>query len=261
MDIQLGMVYSLAIAILPCLLCGFRAKYERAHHARGTPSTVDEAQGVLGNLALSSPAHDLAGRLDHVSKTTCPTHWLATGNLATISIDREASFVGRIHRIKEGTDLSLLAESGIFEAHGREDGISIVDFGKLDVPWPIPCHLKGLTRRDDNGRGGHPWTLPDGIVVGGTRPGAQEIHGRLRKRLGPLRRRDYASRRAATGHDAFQQVQGIVYHPRIEDVINGDGLPLEHRIGIEQRVEVLVDRHLGELCLGCTELVHMAPLH
>jgi hypothetical protein len=140
-----GLVYSVAIAIPPCLLCGFRAKYERAHHARGTPSTVDEAQGMLGNLALSSPAHDLAGRLNHVSETTRPTYRLATGDLATIGIDREAPFVGRIHRIEEGANFSLLAESSIFEAHGREDGISIVDLGELDVLGPIPCHLKGLT--------------------------------------------------------------------------------------------------------------------
>src|SRR6266446_6163954 len=182
-----GLVYSVAMAILLCLLCGFRAKYERAHHARGTPSTVDEAQGVLGNLALSSPAHDLAGRLNHVSETTRPTDRLATGDLAAVSIDREAPFVGRIHRIKEGADLSLLAESSIFEAHGREDGISIVDFGELDVLWSIPCHLKGLAGRDDNGCGGHPGTLPDGVMVRGTGPGAQEIHGWMGQGPGPLR--------------------------------------------------------------------------
>jgi hypothetical protein len=100
---------------------------------------------MLGNLALSSPAHDLAGRLNHVSETTRPTYRLATGDLATIGIDREAPFVGRIHRIEEGANFSLLAESSIFEAHGREDGISIVDLGELDVLGPIPCHLKGLT--------------------------------------------------------------------------------------------------------------------
>src|SRR5207248_318171 len=81
-----GLVYSVAMACLLCLLCGFRAKYERAHHARGTPSTVDEAQGVLGNLALSSPTHDLAGCLNHVSKTTRPTRRLATRDLAAVSI-------------------------------------------------------------------------------------------------------------------------------------------------------------------------------
>src|SRR5262249_22396341 len=127
-----GLVYSVAMALLLCLHCGFRAKYERAHHARGTPSTVDEAQGVLGHLALSSPANNLAGRLNHVSEPTRPTHRLATRDLAAVSIDREAPFVGRIHRIKEGANFSLLAESSIFEAHGREDGISIVDFGELD---------------------------------------------------------------------------------------------------------------------------------
>src|SRR4029453_13589255 len=77
-----GLVYSVAMAIPPCLLCGLRAKYERAHHARGTPSTVDKTQGVLGNLALPSPAHDLAGCFNHVSETTSPPHRLATGDLA-----------------------------------------------------------------------------------------------------------------------------------------------------------------------------------
>src|SRR5437016_6455760 len=105
----------------PSLFRGLRAKYERAHHARGTSSTVDEAQGVLGDLALSSPAHDLAGCLNHVSETASPTHRLATGDLAAVGIDREAPFVGRIDRIEEGADFSLLAESSIFEAHGREE--------------------------------------------------------------------------------------------------------------------------------------------
>src|SRR4029453_3257733 len=85
-----GLVYSVAMAILPCLLCGLRAKYERAHHARGTPSTVDEAQGVLGNLGLSSSAHDLAGRLNHVSETTCPAHRPATREMAALGIERGA---------------------------------------------------------------------------------------------------------------------------------------------------------------------------
>src|SRR5437879_8659354 len=56
-------------------------------------------------------------------------------------------------------------------------------------------------------------------------------------------------------------MQGIVHHARIEDVVNGDGLSLKHRIGIEQGVEALIDCHLGELFLGCAELVHMAPLY
>jgi len=140
-----GFVYSVAMTLLLCLLCGIRAKYERAHHARGTPSTVDEAQGVLGNLALSSPAHDLAGRLNDVSETTGPTYRLATGNLAAIRVNGKAPFVGRIHRVEEGADFSLLAESSIFEAHGREDGVSIVDFGEVDILGSVPRHLKGFT--------------------------------------------------------------------------------------------------------------------
>src|SRR5919109_3134642 len=98
MDIQLGMVYSVAIAMLLCLLCGLRAKYERAHHARGTPSTVNKAQGVLGNLELSSSAHDLAGCLNHVPKTNRPTHRLAAPELAAVGIEGVAPFAGRVHR-------------------------------------------------------------------------------------------------------------------------------------------------------------------
>ena len=139
-----GLVYSVAMTLLLCLLCSLRAKYERAHHARGTTSTVDEAQGMLGNLALSSPVHDLAGCFNDVSETTSPTYRLATGDLAAVSIDGEAPFVGRIHRVEEGADFSLLAESSIFEAHGREDGVSIVDFGEVDILGSVPRHLKGF---------------------------------------------------------------------------------------------------------------------
>jgi len=97
-----------------------------------------------GNLALSSPVHDLAGCFNDVSETTSPTYRLATGDLAAVSIDGEAPFVGRIHRVEEGADFSLLAESSIFEAHGREDGVSIVDFGEVDILGSVPRHLKGF---------------------------------------------------------------------------------------------------------------------
>ena len=102
-----GLVYSVAIVLLS-LLCGFRAKYERAHHARGTPSTVDEAQGRAWQPGAPSPAHDLAGRLNHVSETARPAHRLAAGDLAAVGIDGEAPFVSRIHRIKEGANFPFL---------------------------------------------------------------------------------------------------------------------------------------------------------
>jgi len=139
-----GLVYSVAMTLLLCLLCSLRAKYERAHHARGTSSAVDEAQGVFGDLAFSSPAHNLAGCLNYVSETTSPTYRLAGGDLTTVGIDGKAPFVGRIDRIEEGADFSLLAESSIFEAHGREDGVSIVDFGEVDILGSVPRHLKGF---------------------------------------------------------------------------------------------------------------------
>src|SRR5262249_44502587 len=176
-----GFEYSVAIAFLPCLLCGLRAKYERAHHARGTPSTVDHCQVVLGDLALPGPAHNLAGRLDHVSETPGPAHRLATRYLAAVSVHGEAALVGRIDGIKKRANLALLAEASIFEAHGREDGISIVEFGELYILWPIAGHLIGLTGRNDDRRSGHPGALPDRIVVAGTRPSTQQVYGWLGK--------------------------------------------------------------------------------
>src|SRR5262245_58270559 len=110
------------------LLCGLRAKYERAHHARGTPSTVDHCQVVLSHLALPGAAHNLARRLNHVSEPSGATYWLATRYLATVSVHGEAAFIGRIDGIKEWANLALFAEASIFEAHGREDGVSIVEF-------------------------------------------------------------------------------------------------------------------------------------
>src|SRR5262249_34211497 len=105
-------------------------------------------------------------------ETPSPTHGLAAGDLAAVSVHGEAAFVSCIDGIKERANLALLAKASIFEAHGREDGISIVEFGKLDILGPIARHFIGLASRDDDGRGGHPGALPDRIVVAGTRPGA-----------------------------------------------------------------------------------------
>ena len=75
-----------------------------------------------------------------------PTGWPA-GDLATIGIDGEASLVGGIDRIIEGADLTFLTESRIFEAHGREDGISVIELGELNILRPITSHLIGLAGR------------------------------------------------------------------------------------------------------------------
>ncbi len=126
---------------------------------------------MLGDLAFSGLAHDLAGRLNYMSETAAPAHWLAGRKLAAIGVDGESPLVGGIHGIVERADFPLLAESRIFEAHGLEDGVSVVDFGELDVLWSTPCHFKGLASGHNHRRGGHPGALPDRVVVGGTRPG------------------------------------------------------------------------------------------
>ena len=57
----------------------FGAKYERAHHAPGTPSTIDHTQIVFGYLTVISPPHYLAYALDNVPEPAGAPHGLATG--------------------------------------------------------------------------------------------------------------------------------------------------------------------------------------
>lgn len=150
-----------------------RAEYERAHHARGTASTVDESEVVLGDLALPCPPHDLAGRFDDMPKSTGAANRLPGGYLTAIGIDWKTAFVGGVNRIVKGSDLTFFAKTGIFEAHGREDGISIVHFGELHVLRSIAGHLKRLAGGDGDRRGGDPGALPDHVVIGNTGAGTQ----------------------------------------------------------------------------------------
>ena len=159
--------------LLPFLQCGFGAKYERAHHARGTASTIDEGQVVLGDLALPCPSHHLPGGFNDVPKTTGAANRLASGYLTAIGIDRKTAFVGGVDRIVKRANLPFLTEAGIFEAHGREDGISIIHFGELHLLRSIAGHLKRLTSGDGDRGGGDSGTLPDHIVIGDTRAGTQ----------------------------------------------------------------------------------------
>ena len=58
---------------------------------------------------------------------------LTTGELAAVGVYGEGTFVGCISFCEERTDFALLHESCIFEAHGHEDGVSIVEFGELHI--------------------------------------------------------------------------------------------------------------------------------
>jgi hypothetical protein len=158
---------------LPFLQCGLSAEYERAHHARGTASTVDKGKVVLRDLPLPGPPHDLTGRFDDVPKATGAADRLSGGYLAAIGIDRKTAFIGGVDRIVKGSDLTFFAKTGIFEAHGREDGISIVHFGKLYILRPVTGHLERLAGGDDHRCGGDPGALPDHIVIGNTGTGTQ----------------------------------------------------------------------------------------
>ena len=168
-----GLLYSVVILHLPFLQCGLRAKYERAHHAPGAASTIDEDKVIPSDLALPCPPHDLTGRFNNVSKATSATNWLPGRYLTAIGINRKTAFVGSVNRIVKWTYLTFFAKTGIFEAHGREDGISIIHFGKLHILRPIVSHLKRLAGGDGYRCGGEPGTLPDRVVIGNTGPGAE----------------------------------------------------------------------------------------
>ena len=149
-----GLLYSVVILHLPFLQSGLGAKYERAHHAPGTASTIDEGKVVLGDLALPCPSHDLTGRFNDMPKTTGATNRLPGRYLTAIGINRKTAFVGGVNRIVKWTNLTLFAKTGIFEAHGREDGISIIHFGELHIFRPIGGHLKRLAGGDSYRGGG-----------------------------------------------------------------------------------------------------------
>ena len=115
---------------------------QRAHFARRAASTIHHAQVVVFDLAFTRLAHDLAHAFNHVAKAAGQTR-LPARELAAIGINRETAFVRGIGGFVKRTDLTFFAKPGIFEAHGREDSISIVEFSELHILRAVPGHLKG----------------------------------------------------------------------------------------------------------------------
>ena len=68
---------------------GFGAEYERAHHARGAPSTVDHTQVVFSDLPVFGTSHHLTRSFDDVPETSCSANRLTGGQLSAIGVDRE----------------------------------------------------------------------------------------------------------------------------------------------------------------------------
>jgi len=100
---------------------------------------------VLGHLPFIGSAHNLADTFNHVAEATGTTHRLATGKLAAIGVYREFTSICRIHRIEKGTNLALVTYSGIFEAHGLKDSVSIVKFCEFNVLSAVPRHFQSST--------------------------------------------------------------------------------------------------------------------
>lgn len=97
---------------------------------------------MMLDLALTCLAHDLAHAFNHMAKATSQTR-LTAGELTAIGVNRETTFVRCIGGFVKRTDLTFFHKSGIFEAHGREDSISIVKFSELHIFRTVPRHLKG----------------------------------------------------------------------------------------------------------------------
>jgi len=172
-------LHDTAFGVGESLHSGFGAEYERAHHARSASSTVDHAQVVPGHLTIFSPPHHLARSLDDVPEPARPANRLTGGKLPSVCVNRERSFIGCVHGLIKGANLALFAESGIFEADGREDGVSIVELGKLDVSRAVTCHLVSFARRDGNRRRSDAFSLPDGVVVADSGGRSQDVNRRI----------------------------------------------------------------------------------
>jgi len=103
---------------------------------------------VPGHLASSRLTADLPGGLnDLLGAAGAHGVQLPRAKLAAIGVDGEIALVGGVVAVQEVPDLSLGAQPGIFEAHGLENGVSVVEIGELDVLRRIPRHLKGAPRR------------------------------------------------------------------------------------------------------------------
>ncbi len=119
---------------------------------------------MFGNLAFPSTSHDLPYSLDNVTEAPCTTHGLPSGELSAVSVYGKRTFICGVRGVEEVPDITLLAEAGVFEAHGLENRVSVVELGKLHVLGAVARHLEGPGGRHHNGRDGYVTFLPEHVV-------------------------------------------------------------------------------------------------
>ena len=96
------------------------------------------------HLPLARLAADLPHCLhDLLATTGAGRVQLSGGKLSTVSVYREVAFVGGVVAVQEVANLTLGAEARILEAHGLQDGVSVIEIGKLHIFRTVPRLLKG----------------------------------------------------------------------------------------------------------------------
>ena len=128
------------------------------------------------------------------------------GKLSAVCVHRKSALVSSVCRFEEGANFSLLYEACIFEAHGHEDGVSVVEFGKIHVCRCVASHLECSWRRHRGGRYRNVRGLPDvRFTLFHTR--AEQVCGTIRYGLGPLGGRHDKGGSAVAWHHRLQQLQ------------------------------------------------------
>src|SRR5690242_5453848 len=112
---------------------GARTEHQRAHHARGAASAIHRGEIVPRHLSIAGFTHDLAGGLHAVAEAARVAARLAARQLAAVGVDRKGSLDGGVGGLIEVPDLALLANTRVFEAHGHENGVSVIEFQELHV--------------------------------------------------------------------------------------------------------------------------------
>ena len=114
---------------------------QRAHFTRCTPSTINQTQIVFLNLSATGFLHYLAGSFNNMTKSPRKPR-LTSRELSSVSVDRKFALVCCIGGFVKRSYSTFFYQSGVFEAHGREYGVSIIKLRELYIAWFISGHCK-----------------------------------------------------------------------------------------------------------------------
>src|SRR5229473_3086447 len=198
------------------------SEYCRAMGRHDSALAVDQSHLRVLDLARAAFAAQLTHRLGDRKERTGMA-WMTMREQATVCIDRKFTAEFDASAFDEAAALSLGTEAEILELDYHDRGEAIVKLGDVDIVRPNSRHRVGAFARFFGGRRRQADGLAD-VLVRMALARAEQINRFLLEVAGALGGGHNDCRAAVTHERAIEQMERVADHPRVEHVVDRDGL-------------------------------------